>query len=248
MARLEDLKRFYTILEGLERKLGGKLRLDDCHGRLAWPHRGVYFFFEEGEERRESGVGARVVRVGTHALTANSKTTLWRRLSQHRGTSQSGAGNHRGSIFRLLVGSAIKARSGRRDPKSWGVGGGPSEAARRLGLSRDAVLTAEHELECEVSQHIRGMPFLFVAVDGLPGPQNTRGTIERNAIALLSSLRNGELDVQSESWLGHYSDRPRVRASGLWNNDHVEEEYDLGFLELLARCAAATQPLRTERA
>ncbi len=86
MDRLNDLRRFYDLLTALGKKLGGKRMLETCNGRLGWPKRGVYFFFEPGENRIHSGEGPRVVRVGTHALTSTSQTTLWNRLSQHQGT------------------------------------------------------------------------------------------------------------------------------------------------------------------
>ena len=76
---------------------------------MDWPQRGLYFFCEAGEERSGTGTGMRVVRVGTHGLKAGSRNTLWGRLSQHRGTSR-GSGNHRGSIFRLLLGIALARR------------------------------------------------------------------------------------------------------------------------------------------
>jgi hypothetical protein len=47
-----DLDRFYSLLRQLETALGGTRMLADCHGRLGWPQRGVYFFFEPGEFRR----------------------------------------------------------------------------------------------------------------------------------------------------------------------------------------------------
>src|SRR5437764_47154 len=106
MDRRADLIRFYKILAELERRVGGKRRLGECGRGIVWPRRGVYFFFESGEGRSDSG--PRVVRVGTHALKDGSGTTLWTRLSQHRGSMGTGGGNHRGSIFRLLVGAAIK--------------------------------------------------------------------------------------------------------------------------------------------
>ena len=34
---------------------------------MAWPRRGVYFIFEQGETRSDTGDGPKVVRVGTHA-------------------------------------------------------------------------------------------------------------------------------------------------------------------------------------
>ena len=55
------------------------------------------------ETRSGTGAGPRVVRIGTHGLKNGSRSTLWGRLSQHRGSSRSGLGNHRGSSFRLLV-------------------------------------------------------------------------------------------------------------------------------------------------
>ena len=57
--------------------------------------------------------------------------------------------------------------------------------------------------------------------------------IERNAIALLSNYERPQLDPPSKSWLGHHSNRERVRTSGLWNQNHVVETYDPAFLELL---------------
>ena len=107
--RISDLKSFYSLITSLAGKLGGARTLAASSGRFNWPRRGVYFFMEEGEERSDSGSGPRIVRVGTHALTESSATKLWTRLSQHRGNLGIGGGNHRGSIFRLLVGTALIA-------------------------------------------------------------------------------------------------------------------------------------------
>ena len=60
---------FYRLLAGL----GGARRLRDCRAGDC-PPGGVYFFFEDGEVRSDSS--SRVVRVGTHALTAASKRHL----------------------------------------------------------------------------------------------------------------------------------------------------------------------------
>jgi hypothetical protein len=242
MTRLDHVRRLYEIIAELERSLGGKHILRDCHGRLDWPVRGVYFFFEDGEERTDSGPGPRIVRVGTHALTENARTKLWSRLSQHRGVARTGGGNHRGSIFRLLVGTAIKGRRGDSEPRSWGIGGDPTRAAAALKISRTAILEGERKLEADVTQWICSMPFLFVAVEDVPGGTSHRATIERNAIALLSNYDRPSIDRLSEMWLGRYCDRPRVRESGLWNSNHVDEKHDPRFLELLAKYAGETRP------
>src|SRR5258706_12364718 len=177
--RLESLRRFYRILDELDQMLGSPKNLSACSGRMDWPIRGVYFFREPTESRAESGMGLRVVRVGTHALKEGSKTTLWHRLAQHRGQSTSGGGNHRGSIFQLLVGTALMAKNDVSCP-TWGHG---SSAPRGI---RDS----EQPLEKLVSEQILKMPLLWVAVEDSPGPAILRGYIERNSIALLSNFNN----------------------------------------------------------
>jgi hypothetical protein len=238
MSRSEDVARFYGILDELSHRLGGPRRLGACTSRSGWPDRGVYFFFETLEERTMRG-SSRVVRVGTHALTTGSRTTLWKRLSQHRGPASSGSGNHRGSIFRLLVGEALFRRDGRAFP-SWGVGQSIGAAARKLGTEPEALRTSERTLEAEVSQVIGAMNVLWVDVPDAPGADSLRGLVERNSIALLSSAVDVPVDVPSPIWLGRHSGREAVRRSGLWNVNHVEERYEPGFLDVLERLAIQT--------
>ena len=234
--RAADTGRFYDLLGRLATRTGGPRVLRDCNGRMDWPRRGVYFFFEPGETRSDSGSypGAdgrgRVVRVGTHGLTAGSKSVLWGRLSQHRGDAGSGRGNHRGSIFRLLVGIALAQRNGLPLPPSWGVGSSRGAAAGRLGLSLANIKDTEESLERLVSRYIGQMPFLWLDIPDEPGPDSRRGFIERNAIALLSSFKTPAVDRPSPNWLGRNSDRERVRQSGLWNNAHVEQVWHPDFL------------------
>src|SRR3954471_728775 len=109
MSRLSDLVRFYDLLNVLRERVGGTRLLGEVGRYRDWPDRGVYFFYEPGEARRDSGDGLRVVRVGTHALTGTSRSSLRQRLAQHRGLL-SGGGNHRGSIFRSLLGEALAKR------------------------------------------------------------------------------------------------------------------------------------------
>ena len=231
--RLSDTRRFYELMDRLEGRVGGTRLLAECTGGMGWPRLGLYFFFEPGETRSGSGAGLRVVRVGTHALKAGSRSTLWGRLSQHRGTARDGGGNHRGSIFRLLVGISLARRAGISLPPSWGLGGDPGTAARRLGVERAEVKRSEAELEASVSRYVGVMPFLFLGVEDEPGPESERGFIERNAIALLSACREAPPDPASTGWRGRSSDRERVRLSGLWNNNHVDEAYDPSFLDLM---------------
>ena len=236
-AKLRDLTRFHAILDRLEQGVGGARRLSSSDGRMDWPTRGVYFFFEPGEVRTDSGDGPRVVRVGTHALTTRSRTTRWNRLSNHRGTSGTGGGNHRGSIFRLLVGTALMHRDPSCAVDTWGQG---NSAA---GPVRDA----ERALERRVSGVIGAMPLLWLRIDDPPDPASRRGYIERNAIGLLSDFDRTPYDPPSRGWLGFHCTRPKVRQSGLWNQQHVEEPYDPAFLEVLDRLVTEQLTVGNER-
>jgi hypothetical protein len=235
MNRIADIKAFYQILAALEAKLGGKRVLSESTGRMNWPDRGVYFFFEPGETRSDSGEGPRVVRVGTHATTAGAKSRLWGRLSQHRGSSRTGGGNHRGSIMRLLVGVALKTRDAIDLMDSWGNGQTSAITSMQLGVTSSELRQQEHVLESAVSQYIRAMPFLWLNVDDTPDPKTDRSLIERNSIGLLSNYVQAPIDRPSDSWLGAYCDRERVQRSGLWNNNYVDEGYDSSFLGVLER-------------
>ena len=240
--RLADTIRFYELLDRLAAQVGGPRLLARCHAGMEWPRRGVYFFYEGGEARSGVGTGPRVVRIGTHGLTDSSRSTLWSRLSQHRGSPRSGRGNHRGSIFRLIVGIALAKRNNIPLPDSWGIASSADGAARRLSVGRASINEAEGSIEASVGEYIGRMPFLWLNVNDAPGPRSRRGLIERNAIALLSSYRRPAADGPSTKWLGQYSDRERVRLSGLWNSNHVDETYDPQFLdEMESRIDAAPQ-------
>ena len=229
ISREADLRRFYDMLTELEGRQGAPRTLPESASRDC-PQRGVYFFFEPTEQRSGSGDGPRVVRVGTHALKHGSKTKLWSPRSQHRGAHRSGGGNHRGSIFRLLVGSALIARDGLSCP-TW-------DTQRSNAPSH--VRVAEIELERLVSQTIGAMPVLWLAVDDDPGAGSERGAIERGAIALLSGWGQDGIDPPSANWLGHACTRDKVRRSGLWINNHVDEAYDPAFLDVMERRVLAT--------
>lgn len=233
MSRTDDLIRLYRIFDMLEASSGGKRFLAQLAPSGSWPRRGVYFFFEPGEIRAGSGHGLRLVRVGTHALGVGARSTLHQRLRQHAGKSSGSGGNHRGSIFRLLVGEALIARGDCPPCPSWGVKGDIGKAAEMLSVQRAALAAAEAPVEAAVSNYVGRLPFLWLPIDDEPGPESLRGFIERNAIALASGLHEPVIDPPSPSWLGFRSGRDKVRRSGLWNQRHVDENYVPGFLDVL---------------
>ena len=112
MSQRDDLDQFYGLLDQLETNVGGKQQLSDCDGYMDWPDWGVYFFFASDERRTETDQ-FRLTRIGTHAVSQGSGTSLWNRLRTHRGTlsgTYEGGGNHRGSVFREHVGEALVER------------------------------------------------------------------------------------------------------------------------------------------
>jgi hypothetical protein len=224
-SRQRHLDEFYGLLDQLAASEDGPRRLKDCTGRDGWPRRGVYFFLERGETRVDGT--SKVVRVGTHALSTTNNTTMWGRLRQHRGRvggRNPGGGNHRASIFRRHVGTALIRRDGQPDGllESWASNQRHPQWAAR-----------EDQLERAVSLHIGTMPFLWLAVPSQPDGSSDRGRIERNSIALLSCVTDGP-DKPSAGWLGHHATSTKVRQSGLWNSNHVGEGYDPAFLQLFA--------------
>ena len=75
------------------------------------------------------------------------------------------------------------------------------------------------------------------------GIQKTWAYIERNAIALVSNFDREPIDPRRDGWLGSDSRSPAIRQSGLWNINHVDEEYDPAFLDRLEAAVADTNPL-----
>jgi hypothetical protein len=223
--RLSDLIRFYSILEEWIRCVGGCRQLSSANGRMSWPQKGIYFFFEDGEQRTDSGAGARVVRVGTHALKSTSGTTLWGRLRQHRGVARTRGGNHRGSVFREHVGHALTRRTPDLACATWGDGASAPKAVRE----------AEQYLEFMVSEVIGRMPFLWLGVGEIDGGHAARCYLERHAVALLSNYRKAVIDPPSEGWLGRHCPNEKVQHSGLWNADYVADAYDPAFLDRMER-------------
>jgi hypothetical protein len=217
-SRQEDLKLFYDALELLTKRVGGTRTLGESSCSSGWPKHGAYFFFEDGEDRSDSGMGLRVVRVGTHAIKPTSKTTLWDRLSNHRGHVKGPGGSQWTSIFRYHVGTALLNQRPELVCPSW------------CGERRDAA--QERALEVMVSEIIRAMPFVWIAIGDEAGGNRQRDYVERNTIALLSNFDRPALDPPSNRWLGTHCKSDKVRRSGLWNDTLVANaSYDRKFID-----------------
>ena len=150
----EHVNTFYELLDILSVGLDGGRLLGECKASSGWPDRGLYFLFEPGETRRELPTIPRVVRIGTHAVSKGSKSTLWNRLSTHRGTEH-GTGSHRSSVFRLHVGAAMMRKSrGEVELPTWGKGQNASKKIR----------AAEEALERQVSSYMAKLRVLWLNI------------------------------------------------------------------------------------
>ena len=216
-AHVEDVKKLYDCLKRLSDNTGGIRMFRECCGKMYWPQRGVYFIVDFNEKSTFADDFPRIVRVGTHAVSRGSRSTLWHRLKTHKGTDE-GGGNHRGSIFRLHVGNAIIKKQG-LVCDTWGKG----EHADR------EVREKEKHIEHLVSDYISRLGVVVLDIDDLPSSTSDRATVERNAIALLSSI-NSSFNFSTTRWLGNYSPRDEIVESCLWNINYISSGYDTGFM------------------
>jgi len=212
-----DLNRFYGLIGKLEKGLKGKRYFNQDYGKSYWPDGGVYFIFEESQNRKNDLNGMRVTRVG-------KSSSLSRRWNQHRGKA-GGGGNHRISALRSHVGNAFISKD-RLDVATWNEDDVP----------KSSVPSAEVLVERLVSEFIRNrMQLLWLSVPSA----SVRSYIEENSIAILSNETN-PIDKPSIDWLGNHSPEVEIRLSGLWNVQHVRELYEPGFLDVLEKYVIST--------
>jgi hypothetical protein len=209
--RIRDLRKLYLYID-TARKKGHTFKFSELpNSKLA--KRGVYIFLDPREENFLNE-GPRIVRIGTHAVSFESKSTLRTRLRSHFG-QMDGGGNHRGSIFRLHVGRAL-LESGELSfqKESWGEGQhAPAE-----------IREEEVELERKVSTYLSTLEVFVIPVDDEPSKDSLRAHIETQLIALCTE--NFEtIDTSEINWLGHHSPMPPIVKSGLWNLRDVAKKY-----------------------
>lgn len=194
---------------------------------MYWPNRGVYYVIDKTESSIVTSFSPKVIRIGTHAISKNSKSTLWDRLKTHKGNSD-GGGSHRSSVFRLHVGNALLNKNG-IICDSWSLGqSAPKEIRDR-----------ERWLEELVSDYIGDLGIAYLNIDDEPSSKSNRAYVEKNSISLLSTA-NHSLEFPSSHWLGKYSTHPSIINSSLWNVDHIHAEYDLEFINVFEHYADIT--------
>jgi hypothetical protein len=209
--RIRDMRKLYTLID-VVRRHGGTFKLREL-SRRKLPLRGVYVFLDSNEQNF-LGYGPRIVRIGTHAVSIGSKSSLKGRLRNHLGLS-SGSGNHRGSVFRLHVGRAMLAAE--RSPTSllsWGVGQDTDAGTR----------AAEEQHERRVSEYLRDLEVFIIPIEDPPAKDSLRAFVERQLIALCSEGLQ-PIDTPHFKWLGLKSPQDLSSRTGLWNLRDVGRQY-----------------------
>ncbi|MCG7864769.1 MAG: hypothetical protein JAY74_00195 [Candidatus Thiodiazotropha taylori] len=210
--RIRDLEALYNEIR--KQRVAGKTFLLKNLSKQKLPNKGVYIFLDPEEKNTFDG-SSRIVRVGTHAVSHNSKSTLRNRLRNHLG-NENGAGNHRGSIFRLHVGRALIERDGlQQQYTSWGEGQHAAAKIRSKELS--------HELN--VSQYIGNLEVFIFDIDDVSSKHSMRASVESQLIALYSENLI-PIESASKQWLGNWSPMKLIKQSLLWNLKDVGRVYD----------------------
>jgi hypothetical protein len=219
---------FRALMRKLWAGQEGGREIAGCSGKDKWPRRGVYIVVEPSDPKAPHKMG-RIVRIGTHAVSAGSQTTLWDRLGTHRGVA-AGGGSHRSSIFRLHVGRALMQHHADRSwPSTWSQGQSAPKELR----------AGEQDLERFVSETIGKLRVLWLNIGDQPGPDSDRSYVERNSIGVLSRA-NLLSPAHVGAWLGQHSPDWRIGVSGLWNLDHLFTKPDAAFLTVLKRYVEIT--------
>lgn len=168
------------------------------------PQDGIYFLLEKGEHAHG---GSRIVRIGTH--TGDGQ--LLSRLNQHFVSE-----NKDRSIFRKNIGRALLARE--HDPflSDWELDLTSRSARERHGWRIDA--RKQMTVEKSVTAYIQAN-FSFAAIPVSAKEERLR--LESRTISTLSLCAEC---VPSETWLGNFSPKQKIRESGLWIVNELYKE------------------------
>lgn len=113
--------------------------------------------------------------------------------------------------------------------------------ARKGGTATADVRHTEHPLECDVSEDIRHLTFLWLDLDDPPSRSSGRALVEQTCIGLLSTPGTPAADPPGAGSLVHHAARESVRASGLRNVDYVGVPHDPAGGDVLEAAVAATR-------
>ena len=209
--RKADIECFYELMARLNERVGGPHLIKDFASVVPPTAKGVYFIFESGEVRSGQSNQPRVVRVGTHGLTARSRSTIWTRLFEHL------MANGR-SVFRYDINRALRQRGGYDDGR---IGHNHSaRITRYIGRMPFLWVDVDGDEGHRKRKKIEGNAI---------------------ALLSNSNKRQGEApDKPSKDWLGIHSGKDKIIQSGLWNVQHTKNCYSSSLFEVLSDCIDQT--------
>ena len=159
------------------------------------PENGIYILYENGEIAHRTN---RIVRIGTHT----GRNQLRSRLRQHFARE-----NKDRSIFRKNIGRAILNRDNDPFIKDWEKDLTTKVAKEKFGNQIN--LRKQAAVEKAVSEYIQNhLSFMVIRVDD----KHERLELESRMISTASKCHECQ---PSESWLGFYSPKDKIRESGL---------------------------------
>ncbi len=168
------------------------------------PENGIYILFEKGELGHG---GNRIVRIGTHT----GVNQLRSRLRQHFLTL-----NKDRSIFRKNIGRCFLNR--RKDPylEVWELDMTTKSARDTSSHLLDKI--KQTAIEKEISEYMR-KNFFFCVLE--VKEKDERLALESKIISTVSHCPDCS---PSSSWLGLFSTKEKIRASGLWLVNELYKE------------------------
>ena len=160
------------------------------------PLNGIYVLFEKGEYAHNAD---RIVRIGTHT----GKNQLPSRIHQHFLNE-----NKDRSIFRKNIGRAILNKNNDNYLKVWEYD--LTTKANREMYLESVDLSKQTQIEREISNYIQSnFSFSLITIDN----KEKRLEIEAKIISTVSLCENCK---PSDTWLGNFSTKEKIRLSGLW--------------------------------
>ena len=185
------------------------------------PKNGIYIIFENGETVQGM---ARIVRVGTH--TGNNQ--LRSRLKQHFINK-----NKNRSIFRKNIGRCFLAQENPEYLPIWelDITPRPGREEKLKKIAKDY----ENNLEEKISEYIQNN--LSFCVFEAP-TKDDRLYWESK---IISTLAKSSETKPSDTWLGNHSTKLKIRQSGLWQVNSLNNEcLDKEDFELLSQLVQQT--------
>jgi len=180
------------------------------------PLNGIYILFE----KREYGHNLdRIVRIGTHT----GKNQLPSRIHQHFLNE-----NKDRSIFRKNIGRALLNKNNDSYLKIWEYD--LTTKANREKYLESVDLSKQIQIEKEISNYIQSnFSFSLLTIDD----KDKRLEIEAKFISTVSLCENCK---PSDTWLGNFSTKEKIRLSGLWLvNELWKEPLSNNDIDLIQR-------------